>query len=207
MVVKESYPFVATGLFFSILLIAFFGVFGLPTLIIPAYIAYFFRNPRRTIPSEKNLILAPADGRILTVGEGEEKRYLQKKMKKVSIFMSPMDVHLNRIPYSGKIKKVFYNHGKYLAAFKEKASLDNEQNAVLLETERGDEILFVQIAGWLARRIVCYLKGGETVERGQRYGLIRFGSRMDVYLPSTVELLVSVGERAKAGETAIARFL
>lgn len=207
MILKEGYPFVAGSLFVAVLLVVIFGSAGWLTLILPLYTAYFFRNPKRIIPTEKNLILAPADGKILTVGEEEETRYLQKKVKKVSIFMSPMDVHVNRVPYSGKIKKVFYNHGKYLAAFKEKASLDNEQNAVLLETERGEEILFVQIAGWLARRIVCYLKGGESVERGARYGLIRFGSRMDVYLPSTAELLVSAGERAKAGETAIARFL
>lgn len=205
MIVKEGYPFVAIGLVASIVATAIFGKTALPVFLLPLYAAWFFRNPRREIPSGDGLILAPADGKILMVVEIDEQRYLKRKARKVSIFMSPFDVHLNRIPCSGKIKKVFYNHGKYLAAFKEKASLDNEQNAVLLETGRG-EILFVQIAGWLARRIVCYVKGGEDVQRGQRYGLIRFGSRLDLYLPMETEILVSVGERVRAGETVIARF-
>ncbi|MBI2980766.1 MAG: phosphatidylserine decarboxylase family protein [Deltaproteobacteria bacterium] len=207
MIAKEGSVFIAAALVISLALSVILGGYGVPALILPLYVAYFFRDPRRFIPTGKNLILSPADGRILSVDEQEEGRYLKRKMKKVSLFMSPFDVHINRIPCSGRIKQVFYNHGKYLAAFKEKASLDNEQNAVLMETDRGSEILFVQIAGWLARRIVCYLKGGEQVTRGERYGLIRFGSRIDLYLPLDVEILVSVGERAKGGETIIGRFL
>lgn len=206
MIAKEGSVFIAAALVISLALSVILGGYGVPALILPLYVAYFFRDPRRFIPTGKNLILSPADGRILSVDEQEEGRYLKRKMKKVSLFMSPFDVHINRIPCSGRIKQVFYNHGKYLAAFKEKASLDNEQNAVLMETDRGSEILFVQIAGWLARRIVCYLKGGEQVTRGDRYGLIRFGSRMDLYLPLDTEILVSVGERVKGGETVIGRF-
>jgi phosphatidylserine decarboxylase len=206
MILKEGYPFILISSLMVAPFLYFFYPWGALALLLPAYVVLFFRNPKRTIPTEPKTILSPADGRVLSIEELDESRYLNHRVKRVCIFMSPVDVHANRIPISGKIKDVFYNHGKYFSAFKEKASLDNEQNAVLMESQEGHDILFVQIAGFLARRIVCYLKKGDQVTQGERYGLIRFGSRMDVYMPKEFEFAVKVGEYAKGGETILARF-
>lgn len=204
---KEGYPFLLAGLLLAAPFLVWGGPWGLLALSIPFYVVWFFRNPRRVPPSDEKSLLSPADGKIIFVGEVEEQRYLEKKMQKVSIFMSPVDVHVNRIPITGQIKGIYYNKGKYFSAFKEKASLDNEQNAVSMESTGGYPILFVQIAGFLARRIVCYLKVGDNVRRGERYGLIRFGSRMDVYMPTDFKLTVNLGERVRGGETILGRLL
>lgn len=203
MIVREGYPFLFGALVLVALAIAWTGPVGLPLLILPLYVAWFFRNPKRQIPKDDRAIVSPADGRILSIEEVDEGRYLKRRMKRISIFMSPMDVHINRIPVSGKIRGVTYHPGKFFPAFREKTSLDNEQNAVFLETAQGEPILFVQIAGWLARRIVCYLKVGDQVQKGDRYGLIRFGSRLDLYLPMGYEILAH--GKVRGGETILAR--
>lgn len=177
------------------------GVF----LLLPAYVFYFFRNPDRTVPDIDSAVISPADGTVIDVSEVAESRFLHKKCKKVSIFMSLVSVHVNRIPATGRIKSVHYNEGKFLIGWAEKASLDNEQNAIIMETKSGDEIMFVQIAGFVARRIVCYVKGGEEVTRGERFGLIRFGSRVDVYLPLTCTIEVEKGQKVAGGESILAR--
>jgi len=204
-IAPEGYPIIAVAL---LLVIAgwlihpiLFGVFFLFFL----FALYFFRNPVRKIPQEEGVVLAPADGKVIRVGEVEEARFLNQKVKKVSIFMSPLNVHVNRLPVKGTIKKVSYNKGKFFAAFAEKASFDNEQNAIVVENEKGENILFVQIAGWLARRIVCHAKPGEFWEQGSIFGIIRFGSRVDIYLPLDYQLSVKVGEKVKAGETILAQ--
>ena len=164
--------------------------------------AWFFRNPGRVIPAGERLVVAPADGRVVFVGEVEEPRYLKARALKVSIFMSVFDVHVNRAPETGRVSEIHYNKGKFISANLDKASLDNEQNALVMETKQG-RIMFVQIAGLVARRIVCWTKPGETLNRGERFGLIMFGSRVDVYLPPGSELRVRNGDRTRAGETVL----
>jgi phosphatidylserine decarboxylase len=172
-------------------------------ILLSLFIAYFFRNPRREIPNLQNIILSPADGRVIHVGECEEDRFLKEKVLKVSIFMSVFDVHLNRAPVSGKVLERNYLPGRFLVASVEKSSLLNEQNAVILETEDRLKILLVQIAGFVARRIVCYAKTGDLLRKGEIFGLIRFGSRVDLYLPTEVKPIVRVGQHVKGGESVI----
>jgi phosphatidylserine decarboxylase len=172
-------------------------------ILLSLFIAYFFRNPRRKIPNLHNIILSPADGRIIHVGECEEDRFLKEKTLKISIFMSLFDVHINRAPVSGTILAVNYLPGRFLLANVEKSSLLNEQNAVTLETEERFKILLVQIAGFVARRIVCYAKTGDLLRKGEIFGLIRFGSRVDLYLPPEVKPIVRVGQHVKGGESII----
>ena len=167
------------------------------------FLAYFFRNPRRKIPDLQNVILSPADGRIVYVGECEEERFLKEKTLKVSIFMSMFDVHINRMPISGKVVQRNYLPGHFHVASVEKSSLLNEQNAMILESEDRFRILLVQIAGFVARRIVCYAKAGDLLRKGEIFGLIRFGSRVDLYLPPEVKPIVRVGQHVKGGESII----
>ena len=164
----------------------------------------FFRNPKRDVPQGDGLVVSPADGKVIDIVEMEEKRFLNSPMKRISIFMSPLNVHVNRMPVTGTIRRVSYNKGKFFPAFAEKASLANEQNAVVMEGKGGNPILFVQIAGWLARRIVCHAREGEVWNQGAIYGLIRFGSRVDVYVPVSYQVSVLLNERVKAGESVIA---
>jgi len=177
--------------------IAFLG------LLMTLFIAYFFRNPKRKIPSLKNIVLSPADGKIVYLGECEEARFLKQKVLKISIFMSPLDVHLNRAPVSGRVIETKYHPGKFLMASREKASLLNEQNAFVLEGEENFKLLLVQIAGWLARRIVCYAREGDYLKQGEIFGMIRFGSRVDLFLPTDVRPIVHLGQHVKGGESII----
>ncbi|MBI3607548.1 MAG: phosphatidylserine decarboxylase family protein [Nitrospirae bacterium] len=203
-VVIEGIPFViaplalavaAWGLGWPLVGAVFFGL--------AVFVLWFFRNPDRAIPSDPNAIVSPADGRVLSVEKVFESRVLKEDAQRVSIFMGLTDVHVNRIPYQGLIVGAFYHPGKFLSAFKEKASLDNEQQALLLETPEGKRILFIQIAGLVARRIVTWVREGARVERGARYGLIRFGSRMDVYLPLRCRVTVKPGDRVAGGSSVL----
>ena len=201
----EGVPFVAAAGIISVIFYVICWV--IPAVIFFAFtlfIIWFFRNPERNIPSGKNLIISPADGKIIEVRNVTEDRILKSRTTKISIFMNIFNVHINRIPCSGRIFDIIYNKGKFISANMEKASLENEQNAVVLETPSGDKILFVQIAGLIARRIVCRLKKGESVEIGQRFGLIRFGSRVDVYLPTDADVKVTIGQKVKGGESILA---
>jgi phosphatidylserine decarboxylase len=179
---------------------------GCAGLVLAVCLASFFRDPPRT-PPPGDSVLAPADGRVLKAEPVQDDRFLRGPAQQVSIFMSPANVHVNRNPSSGRVLEVRYNHGRYFRAFADKASLDNEQNAVVLEDPRGRRLAFVQIAGFLARRIVCYLEPGMTVERAERCGLIMFGSRVDIFLPPDAKLRVEVGQRTRAGETVVAEWL
>jgi len=201
---KEGLPFLIA----VVLLAVIFGFMGWKVwmslgILLSLFIAYFFRNPKRKIPDLQNVILSPADGRIVHVGECQEKRFLKEKTLKVSIFMSLFDVHLNRIPISGKVVERNYLPGHFHVASVEKSSLLNEQNAMILESEDRFKILLVQIAGFVARRIVCYPKAGDSVRKGEIFGLIRFGSRVDLYLPIVVISIVRVGQHVKGGESII----
>ncbi|HIF62611.1 MAG TPA: phosphatidylserine decarboxylase family protein [Deltaproteobacteria bacterium] len=180
----------------------------------------FFRDPERTPEGDESTLLAPADGRVVFVGEVEGgHRLVPGATRRVSIFMSPLDVHINRSPMPGTVSEVEHKAGSFRAAFREDASDGNENNTIVLDAsatgaastaavgsgESGLRIAVVQVAGWLARRIICRVKEGETLGRGERYGLIMFSSRVDVYLPPGIEVLVSAGQRVQAGATALAR--
>jgi len=201
---KEGLPFFIPMVLLTVIL----GILGWRVwmtlgIFLSLFIAYFFRNPRREIPNLQNVILSPADGRVVHVEECEESRFLREKALKISIFMSLFDVHLNRAPVSGTILAQNHIPGRFLAANVEKSSLLNEQNAMVLETEDRCKILLIQIAGFVARRIVCYAKAGDTLRKGQIFGLIRFGSRVDLYLPPEVKPIVRVGQHVKGGESII----
>lgn len=203
-VATEGYPFI--GLFaFITLILALLG-WGMITVLFLAltlFTVYFFRNPERYAPEDSSAVIAPADGKVIFVGKVQEDRCLNAEAIKVSIFMSVFNVHVNRAPITGKVVDKFYNKGEFFNAALDKASLQNEQAGLCVETEKGHKLLFVQIAGLVARRIVTYPVIGDMLQTGMRYGLIRFGSRVDVYFPEGSEVLAKVGDRPVAGETVL----
>ncbi len=206
-IAREGLPFLIPSAMLA-LLFFYLGWMGglLPTILLTLFIAYFFRNPKRKISSLPNLIVSPADGRVIELRECEENRFLKERALKISIFMSPFDVHLNRAPVTGKILQTSYHPGKFLVASRDKASLLNEQNALVIETEDQFKILLIQIAGLIARRIVCYAKQGDPLNRGEIFGMIRFGSRVDLFLPLKVRPIVRVGQHLKGGESIVGYF-
>jgi len=173
------------------------GFFSLLTL----FVIYFFRDPERSIPPEEKAILSPADGKVIQVESCVEERFLKGPAIKISVFMSLFSVHVNRIPLTGRIADSSYFPGKFFSANLDKASSANEQNALLIETLEGVRVLLVQIAGLIARRIVCWVDKGDRVVRGRRFGLIRFGSRLDIYLPPNIRVQAQPGQKAYGGQT------
>lgn len=166
-----------------------------------AFVAWFFRNPPRIVPQGPGLIVSPGDGKVLAVEEEFEPRYLKERAIRISIFLNVFDVHINRIPCEGIIEDVQYQPGLFLVASKPHATLKNEQNAIMIKTVEGAKVLCVQVAGLIARRIICWVNPKERAARGERYGLIRFGSRMDTYMPVGTAIKIDVGDRVKGGET------
>ncbi len=203
---REALPLLSIVLG-SVFLFSILGLWWLSGLALAAtfFVLWFFRDPEREIPGGVGEIVSPADGRVVEVSRVQESQFLKADALKVGIFMSPVDVHVNRIPCDGKVLAVEHQEGKFLSAFKPEASLENERNAVLLEMSSGRRLLFVQIAGLLARRIVHWLHEGDQVHRGERYGLIKFGSRMDLYLPLDTEILVKPGQKVQGGASLIGR--
>ena len=197
----EGYPFIAVA---AVLTLVFFllcwkipaGIAAVVTL----FILFFFRNPQRRIPQDENSVVAPADGVVIFLGKATEP-HLNIEMMKISIFMSVFNVHVNRSPLTGRICDRFYIKGKFLDVRDARSTFENEQSGLVLETVKGVRIVVVQVAGLIARRIVCYPGIGDAVSRGQVYGLIRFGSRLDVYLPEETEVRVAMGDKTVAGET------
>jgi len=173
---------------------------GLSTFL-TLFVIFFFRDPERGVPPDDKAILSPADGKVIQVQPCLEERFLQGPAIKISVFMSLFNVHVNRNPLSGRVVDSSYAPGQFLRADLDRASSANEQNALLVETPEGARLLVVQIAGLIARRIVCWVKKGDSVVRGQRFGLIRFGSRLDIYLPQGTQLQVHVGQKAVGGQT------
>ena len=205
-IAREGFPFIAIALTGAVAL----WLVGLPIgavlmLGFAVFTVFFFRNPERTPPQPTDLIVAPADGRILSVEEGASAPHTGRESTKVSIFMSVLNVHINRFPVTGRVVDAVYNAGKFFVASLDKASEHNERNALVLEDGAGRQYVMVQIAGLVARRIVCYMKPGDTLGRGERFGLIRFGSRVDLYLPIDVDVKVTPGQKTTAGETVIGR--
>jgi phosphatidylserine decarboxylase len=204
-VAREGLPFIIAGLII-ILLLFFHGVIYIATLmgLMTLFTIYFFRDPDRTGNAGEGAILSPADGTIIDIRQLEDTDNLMgEPAMKISIFMSVFNVHVNRIPFKGKISKINYNSGKFFNASFDKASEQNERNSITLDTENGQRIVFVQIAGLIARRIVCWVEVGDAVEAGQRFGLIRFGSRVDVYLPAGARVNVRLRQKVKSGNTVI----
>src|SRR5687768_16493283 len=203
-IVKEGLPFVG-GLAGTALLL------GLSGWIIPAgvvggftlFTAWFFRNPSRIIPQDPNAVVSSGDGKVIAIEEEFEPRYLKEKSIRLTVFLKVFDVHVNRMPCAGTVEGISYQPGQFLVASKPEATLRNEQNAVMLKTVSGAKVLCVQVAGLIARRIVCWVGQGERVQRGERFGLIRFGSRMDTFLPLGSKICVAVGDRVKGGETIV----
>jgi phosphatidylserine decarboxylase len=176
-------------------------------LVAGGFFAYFFRDPERQIPGGPEAIVSPADGKVVRVDEVQEKEFLQSTSRRVAIFMNIFNVHVNRSPVAGVVKELQHRPGKYQAAFRQDADLRNEQQAVVLAGGNpGARILVVQIAGLLARRIIPFVKPGQQLDRGERLGMICFGSRVDVYLPPEAEIQVKVGDRVKAGSSILGRW-
>ncbi len=204
LIVSEGYPFIALFGFITLVFAVLGWVFlTLLFLFLTLFSAYFFRNPERITPAGENLLIAPADGKVIFVGEVLEERYFKEQVTKVSIFMSVFNVHVNRVPCDGKVIDMYYNKGGFVNASYDKASESNEQAGILLEREGSSKVLFVQIAGLIARRIVTYPVIGDLLQCGARYGLIRFGSRVDIYFSKTADVTVTLGERTVAGETVL----
>lgn len=209
---REGYPFIAFSSILTLLLAVSAWHLHSVILAIPAFVAllltgfvlYFFRNPERTPPSDEQAVVAPADGKVIVV-ERVPETPLGCEALKISIFMSVFNVHVNRAPFSGKVVDMFYHRGKFFDARHGRASFENERNGIVLELDSGVRIAFVQIAGLIARRIVSYPRIGERMTRGERYGLIRFGSRVDVYLSANVTPQVKLGDITVAGETILGR--
>jgi len=205
-IAREGWPFIA-GAFAIALLVQFFAgwLWALPLWLIALFVLQFFRDPPRIIPALAGAVLAPADGRIVAVDKVQDP-YLSREALKVSVFMNIFNVHSNRSPVDGEICNRWYFPGSFLNASLPKASLENERNALWIKTGEGHDVTCVQIAGLIAKRIVCHVKPGENLTRGQRFGFIRFGSRVDVYLPLGTKVNVGIGDKVRATETVLARF-
>jgi phosphatidylserine decarboxylase len=206
-VARAGYPLIFSAAFVT-LIFALLGMTYLTLfcLVITFCFCGFFRDPDRAIPNQAGGIVSPADGKVILVGNVDRTPFYDGKCQKISIFMSVFNVHVNRIPFDSNVKEVRHRSGKFLAANLDKASMQNEHNAVFLETENGQRLCVVQVAGLIARRIICKVQPGDDMVRGQRFGLICFGSRLDVYLPEDVEIKVAVGDKIKAGASIIGKF-
>ncbi len=203
----EGYKFLVISVFVTIILLSFSGFLGVVGLLLTVWVYYFFRDPERVIIGDDNYLVSPADGEVIKVEEVDGPKEIgleNKKLKKISIFMNVFDCHVNRTPCSGKVEEIFYKPGKFLNASFDKASEDNERNYYKLKDQSGNDIIIVQIAGLIARRIVCETNNGQELNQGDRIGMIRFGSRADIYYEN-YEPLVKVGQRTISGETLLAK--
>ncbi len=204
-IAREGIPFVLTGIGLTcVFLILDLLVLAIPLAVLTLFIIFFFRDPQRNLVNSEKAVLTPADGKIIAIEKltNGDNRFKDTAIK-LSIFMSLFNAHINRIPIGGRINQLTYHPGKFFSANLDKASLYNENNIVMLETDKKKTIVLVQVAGLIARRIVCWVKAGDHVRAGQRFGLIRFGSRLEVYLPPDSTITVRKGEKVKAGQTII----
>ena len=206
-IASAGYPLLLGSAFITLVL----ALLGLTPLALAALagticIAGFFRDPDRVIPNRPGLVVSPADGRVICVERSRSDAFFDAEMTKISIFMSVFNVHVNRIPAEGQIYRIRYRPGTFVAADRAEASMRNEHNAVFIETSSGKRLCLVQVAGLIARRIICRVQEDETVRRGQRFGMICFGSRLDVYLPPEIRLAVAVGDKVLAGSSILGCF-
>ena len=203
-VAKEGYPFIGFAAFCTLIL-AFLGLPAATVIffIATTFILCFFRDPERLGPTRQDALISPADGKVILVEKITENSFTSGEVQKVSIFMNVFNVHVNRIPCDGQVEKVIYKPGKFYSADSTKGGLENEYCAIVVTTPEGKTLAFVQIAGLIARRIVCWLEPGDNVARGRRFGLIRFGSRVDLYLPVETAIIIKEGDKVRAGETVL----
>ncbi len=208
---KAVLPIAQPGFKFIVITILITGMlfyfgwngFAWISLAVTLFVCWFFRDPNRMPPKGDNCLISPADGKVIIVERQEKNPYLEEYCIKISIFMNVFNVHVNRVPFDGIVQKVEYHPGKFMNASFDKASIHNERNALIIKTVNDVRFAVVQIAGLVARRIVNCVKEGEVLKKGDRYGMIQFGSRLDLYLPSSFEVAVRVGEKTKAGTTII----
>jgi phosphatidylserine decarboxylase len=203
-IAREGWPFLAAAFVISILVSAAWGWWSIPFWLATLFILQFFRDPQRAVPDETDAVVSPADGRVVAVEKSRDP-YLDRDALKISVFMNVFNVHSNRSPVDGEVKKGWYFGGKFLNAALDKASLENERNALWIHTIHGADVTCVQVAGLIARRILCYVQPNDHLKRGQRFGFIRFGSRVDVYLPLSATPNAAVGDKVFAGESILAR--
>lgn len=202
-IAREGWPFLGVSALAACAATWWLGWWSVPFWIAALFVLQFFRDPPRQVPEEMDSVVAPADGRVVAV-EPARDPYLERNATKISIFMNVFNVHSNRSPVDGQIKQRWYNRGRFLNAALDKASLENERNALWLRTPGGEDVTCVQVAGLVARRIICYVGEGDQLVRGQRFGFIRFGSRVDVYIPTGATLRSALGDKVYATTTVIA---
>jgi phosphatidylserine decarboxylase len=203
---RAGYPFIAGALApAAYFLLKKKAGLGVPLLGVAGFLAYFFRDPERYPPQDLDLVLSPADGRVMVAGPGESGVAPPGEWQQISIFLSPMDVHINRTPYGGEVTRIAYTPGKFLAAYDDRAAAENERNELWIRS--GDRtVVFRQVVGVLARRVVCRVQVGDQLVAGERFGLMKFGSRMDIFVPLDCQLQVQQGDVVRGGESVIARW-
>ncbi len=202
---REGYPFAAISLVVALAVnLTAGGLWSIPFWLIAAFILQFFREPVRVIPTEANVVVSPADGKVVAVGEAVDP-VSGRSARRIAIFLNVFSVHSNRVPIAGTVIKKEYHRGKFVNAALDKAATDNERNAIVIRTVDSHELTCIQIAGLIARRILCYVDSGDEVALGQKYGFIRFGSRVELFLPPEYQVSVSIGDTVKGGSDVIAR--
>ncbi len=203
LIAREGWPFLALAVAVAALVSWYSLVWSIPLWIIALFVLQFFRDPARAVPGDAKTVVSPADGRIVAVEKARDP-YLDRETVKVSVFMNVFNVHSNRAPVDGEVKQVWYHAGSFVNAALDKASTENERNALSIRADAGADVVCVQVAGLIARRILCYAKAGDRLQRGQRYGFIRFGSRVDVYLPPNARIKATLGDKVYAASTILA---
>ena len=204
---REGWGHVAYALSAAIIVQALAGPWvALPFWLLVIFVLQFFRDPARTVPQEPGILVCPADGRVIAVDEVEDP-YLKRPARRISIFMNVFNVHSNRIPLAGTVQEAWYHPGSFFNAALDKAARENERNALWIKTAEGQDVVVVQVAGLIARRILCYVAPGDAVTRGQRFGFIRFGSRVDIYMPLTAKPDVSLGDTVMSGSQVLAHLV
>jgi phosphatidylserine decarboxylase len=204
-VAREGWPFLGITVAVALLVAVFAGWWwSLPLWLAALFVLQFFRDPPREVPDDPRAVVSPADGRIVAVQKARDP-WLERDALKISVFMNVFNVHSNRAPVDGTVKQAWYHAGRFLNAALDKASLENERNALWLRTRSGADVTCVQVAGLIARRILCYVSAGAELARGERFGFIRFGSRVDVYLPLDAQLVAAIGDKVYAAQSVLAR--
>jgi phosphatidylserine decarboxylase len=206
LIAREGWPFLALAVAVALGASWAWGWWSLPLWLLALFVLQFFRDPPREVPNAPGAVLSPADGRVVVVGKARDP-YLDREALKISVFMNVFNVHSNRSPVDAEVVQAWYHPGSFLNAALDKASLENERNALQLRTADGADVTCVQVAGLVARRILCYVKPGDRLARGQRYGFIRFGSRVDLYLPLDAQPTVAVGDKVYATSTVVAELV
>ena len=203
LIAREGWPFLAPAVVVAALVAGYSLVWSIPFWIIALFVLQFFRDPPREVPGDAGTVVSPADGRIVAVEKAHDP-YLDRESIKISVFMNVFNVHSNRAPVDGEVREIWYSAGSFVNAALDKASTENERNALWIRAGTGADVTCVQVAGLIARRILCYAKAGDKLERGQRYGFIRFGSRVDVYLPPDARIKAALGDKVYAASTILA---